>query len=57
MRLKPSQQLEECRIAGPRGNNNGRFIVKYGSASLKIQVSDGAGWDHVSVSLATRCPT
>ena len=39
--------------------NNGVFIIK----SLKVKVplrtivSDGEGWEHVSVSLANRCPS
>jgi hypothetical protein len=33
------------RIPGPLG------------AMLTVQASDGLGWDHVSVSLAHRCPT
>ena len=26
-------------------------------ATLRVLFSDGLGWDHVSVSLADRCPT
>lgn len=39
--------------------NNGAFFVplKHGHAPLKIIASDGAGWEHVSVSLPNRCPT
>lgn len=50
--------------------NNGAFFVpnraarlralstrEAGAVPLKIIASDGAGWEHVSVSLPTRCPT
>ena len=57
MHPKPSDKLEDCRMRGPFGCNSGFFIVKKQNASLRIQASDGGGWDHVSVSLATRCPT
>lgn len=39
--------------------NNGYFLIK--SVKFKREfrcvVSDGLGWEHVSVSLPTRCPT
>lgn len=50
--------------------NNGAFFVpnraartrglstrEHGSVPLKVIASDGEGWEHVSVSLPTRCPT
>lgn len=41
--------------------NNGAFLVPALSAGrpirLSVIVSDGLGWDHVSVSLPDRCPT
>lgn len=45
--------------------NNGAFFIptKPGHAPLKVIASDGSGmpeiapWEHVSVSLPTRCPT
>lgn len=45
-----------------RPAEEGFFIVPVGGASLRIIASrastvEGADWDHVSVSLATRCPT
>jgi len=55
--IKPPETLEEDRIDGPFGEWNGAFRVRVGSANLLIICSDGMGWDHVSVSLATRCPT
>ena len=42
--------------------NNGQFLVTVpksvhaAARVLKVQISDGAGWDHVSVSLPDRCP-
>lgn len=48
--------------SGPFGSddsygNNGRFIFKRRGKTLRVIISDGAGWDHVSVSLKHRCPT
>lgn len=36
--------------------NNGCFVIPFESRDLVVVASDGAGWDHVSVSLPTRCP-
>ena len=36
---------------------NGAFNIGYKGARLRIVASDQMGWDHVSVSLADRCPT
>lgn len=55
---------ERYRIGyGPLGSdseagNNGAFLVpsKPGKEPLKVIASDGAGWEHVSVSLSIRCP-
>lgn len=58
--MRPMQRdskLESFRHSGPIGSNNGMFIFRRGNATLRFQISEGAGWDHVSVSLATRCPT
>lgn len=47
----------------PEYGNNGLFIVHLKQAGgrpalyLNVIVSDGDGWDHVSVSLPHRCPT
>lgn len=57
MRTKPTDFVEDHRVDGPRGCNSGAFIFKKGAAHLRVIVSDGLGWDHVSVSLPTRCPT
>jgi hypothetical protein len=50
--------------------NNGAFFIpnrasrprgmstrEHGAMPLKVIASDGEGWEHVSVSLPTRCPT
>jgi len=49
---------------GPIGSNDsignaGAFYIprKPGDVPLKVIASDGEGWEHVSVSLPTRCPT
>jgi hypothetical protein len=40
------------------GNNGAGFIpTRPGQTPLKFICSDGAGWEHVSVSLPNRCPT
>lgn len=57
MKDKPSERIEDGRLAGPVGSNNGACVLKKGSAALRCIFSNGGGWDHVSVSLATRCPT
>ena len=39
--------------------NNGAFFVrslKHAGIVFKVIASDGEGWEHVSVSLPTRCP-
>lgn len=54
---------EQARIlSGPYGSarnagNFGAFTLDYKGVELRIIASDGAGWEHVSVSLADRCPT
>jgi len=35
---------------------NGVFTIPYASSMLSVIISDGMGWDHVSVSLRNRCP-
>ena len=36
--------------------NNGVFIIPFESYTLRMVISDGLGWEHVSVSLNNRCP-
>lgn len=57
MRETLPDKVEEGRIGGPECTRSGAFFVKCGSARLKVLCSDGGGWDHVSVSTHTRCPT
>lgn len=44
-----------------RDGNNGLFLIpnnnKASSLILKVIASDGGEWEHVSVSLPSRCPT
>lgn len=35
----------------------GAFAFDYRGAFIRVIASSGEGWDHVSVSLETRCPT
>jgi hypothetical protein len=37
--------------------NCGAFRIKGGPKDLLVIASDGAGWEHVSVSVQNRCPT
>ena len=36
--------------------NNGAFWLAYRAHVFKVIISDGGGWEHVSVSLPNRCP-
>jgi len=56
MQLPLSEEIEDCRVAGCYGGG-GAFVLKRGSTRIKVVASWGGGWDHVSVSLNTRCPT
>ena len=48
--------LKYC-IAGCKENDDGgAFIIPFENRKLCVIASIGAGWDHVSVSLDTRCP-
>lgn len=59
MKSQTGNYLESCRIEGKRDwGFNGAFRIPIGdSTSVLVLCSDGAGWDHVSVSMAGRCPT
>jgi hypothetical protein len=61
MRSAPNIRAEQYRVAGDREmGNNGQFLLPLRGAALFCQVSDGGGWDHVSVSVDAnprRCPT
>lgn len=60
MRNNPNLRIEKYRTAGPRNSSSGFFeIPRLGArlgVVLRVQISDGGGWDHVSVSLEHRCP-
>lgn len=55
--------IEKYRVTqGPLRSNstygfNGAFFIPYANETLKVIVSDGRAWDHVSISLPNRCPT
>lgn len=36
--------------------NNGAFMIPYRNYVFKVIISDGEGWEHVSISLKNRCP-
>lgn len=36
----------------PAYGNNGFFVIRFGAFELRCQVSDGGGWEHVSVTKA-----
>lgn len=63
MKPTPNLAVERYRIRnGPQASsrfdgNNGVFLIPHNGARLAVVASDGLGWDHVSVSLADRCPT
>lgn len=65
---KPKKRLEDWRVttgsmaSDASFGNTGQFLIPIAGESdisqwLRVQVSDGLGWDHVSVSLPDRCPT
>ena len=63
MRMTPNHEANRHRMKdGLQGTNNsygnnGAFVFRLKGAELRVIVSDGLGWDHVSVSLSDRCPT
>lgn len=65
MRPTPWIEAEKYRMCIPGiawhryGDDFGRFIIPHGSSQLTVIVSAAYGkngWDHVSVSMANRCP-
>jgi hypothetical protein len=40
-----------------RGEDGGDFVIPYKGKGLRVIASHGLGWEHVSVSLPSRCPT
>lgn len=63
MKQKLSPRLKMCRARHPAAqyadDTNGAFLIKHKGARLYVIISDGMGWDHVSVSVLDegRCPT
>lgn len=63
MKQMTGQFLERCRIRTGRYASdrslgfNGAFEIPWGKITFRVICSDGAGWEHVSVSLPLRCPT
>jgi hypothetical protein len=57
--LNPFRRAEyELNVIGRLGNRgNGVFEFPLGGEILRAVISDGDNWDHVSISLAHRCPT
>jgi hypothetical protein len=51
-------RIRDGQLASSRHDgNNGMFVVPMNGLRFAVMVSDGAGWDHVSISLPDRCPT
>lgn len=63
MKKQVPQNIERYRIKiGPLASDasygmNGAFTINYAGTELHVIISDGEGWDHVSVSTWHRCPT
>ena len=55
-------EFEKWRVRdGLRGSDescgaNGGFLIPYDGRTFKVCISDGEGWEHVSISLPSRCP-
>lgn len=66
MKKRPPDWVEKYRctdrrVWGVRAStkefgNAGMFEIPYASYTFRVVISDGLGWDHVSVSLPNRCP-
>lgn len=62
MKVRFPAEIEKYRITtGPFASNrdygfNGWFLIPYRNFTFKVIISDGGGWDHVSISLKKRCP-
>lgn len=57
MKTTLPEKVEYNRVDGPPNTRCGATQLKHGNARLCVIFSEGLGWDHVSVSLPTRCPT
>lgn len=54
-RLRTQRVLEMCGSYGD--HETGCFLVKSGRTDLLVIATTGMGWDHVSVSTKSRCPS
>jgi hypothetical protein len=63
MRAAPNLRVQKYRQPDPNTgivystDNEAWFLIPYQGQTLKVIVSEGLGWDHVSVSHRSRCPT
>ena len=57
MRHWPILRVADCKHAGSAHEVSGTYFIPCGTVMLTVIASDGLGWDHVSVSTKTRCPT
>jgi hypothetical protein len=48
--------MKYCIKGCQEGDDGGVFEIPFEGRTLNVIASTGAGWDHVSVSLNTRCP-
>lgn len=57
MRNAPILKVEKMRTHGPGNSRCGCASIEIGSSIFTVVFSEGAGWDHVSVSHPGRLPT
>jgi hypothetical protein len=60
--MRSLNRLNPYRVRHPLSTDagdqhNGAFLIPLRGDKILVIASDGLGWDHVSVSLAYRCPT
>lgn len=56
-RVEIPEVLKKLNPGAVADERNGAFVLKHKDTILRIIASNGGGWDHVSVSTETRCPT
>lgn len=58
MRKNIPERFRDLKYSHAKAGSNGLFWIpaQKGNHTLKVIISDGGGWDHVSVSLPNRCP-
>ena len=63
MRNWPNLRVERFKQPDPNtgivysNDCDGVYFIKRGPVRITVIASNGAGWDHVSVSIRNRCPT